>query len=242
MARSQSMPRAKAQAELPLPARVPTGRGGWRPGAGRPRKVGRRSVEHSRRPFLDKATPVHVTLRCRHEVGRLRRRAGYRAVRDALFVSLPRLERFRIVHVSIQATHIHLLVEASDKRQLGRGLQGFAISCARQLNRRLGRQGGVFADRYHARALRSPREVRNALGYVLNNWRHHREHLGHGEVFDFYSSARAFDGWSIRRQRKLAGNPELLPTAVARTWLLTTGWRRHRLISPSQTPGAVDDA
>jgi hypothetical protein len=159
-------------------------------------------------------------------------------VRDALVVSLERLERFRIVHVSIQHNHIHLIVEAKDRRELGRGVQGFSISCARRLNGRLGRRGAVFADRYHARALGTPREVRHGLSYVLNNWRHHGEDLGAAaSPFDSYSTARAFDGWSIAWRRRIDPDSELLPTAVARSWALGTGWRRHRLISPNEIPG-----
>jgi REP element-mobilizing transposase RayT len=168
----------------------------------------------------------------------MRRRVGYRAVRDALAVSARRVERFRIVHVSIQHDHVHLLVEARDKRELARGMQSFSISCARQLNRRLGRRGGVFADRYHARAMTTPREVRNGICYVLNNWRHHREpERGERGPWDPYSSARAFAGWTIQPSRHLDRDAELLPTAFARSWLLTTGWRRHRPIAPHETPG-----
>ena len=35
------------------------------------------------------------------------------------------------------------------------------------------RRGSVFADRYHDRVLKTPREVRNALRYVLGNGRKH---------------------------------------------------------------------
>ena len=233
------------QLPLPLGERKPQGRGGWRPGAGRPRSKGRRNVEHRRRPALARWTPVHVTLRCRKEVGRLRRRVGYRAVREALGVTLRRLDRFRIVHVSIQHNHLHLIVEARDRRVLGRGMQGFSISCARQINRRLGRRGGVFADRYHARALGTPREVRHGLNYVLNNWRHHQEAAGARSPFDPYSSASAFAGWTFSPRRSLTRESELLPTAVARFWLLTSGWKRRSgnrehalLISPMETPGS----
>jgi REP element-mobilizing transposase RayT len=180
---------------------------------------------------------VHVTLRCRPEIGRLRRRVGFRAVREALAVVVARVERFRIVHLSIQRNHIHLLVEARNKGELARGMRGFAISFSRQLNRRLRRRGRVVADRYHARALTSPRQVRHALCYVLNNWRHHREHPGQPDAFDFYSSALAFDGWAVCGRRGLPADAELLPTAVARTWLLTRGWRRHRLIAATEVPG-----
>jgi hypothetical protein len=48
-------------------------------------------------------------------------------------------------------------------------VRGLAIRVARAVNRALGRRGRVFADRYHARALTTPRAVRHALVYVLMN-------------------------------------------------------------------------
>jgi hypothetical protein len=158
-------------------------------------------------------------------------------VRHALAVMTARMEEFRIVHVSIQHDHIHLIVEAADRVRLARGMQGFSVSCARQLNRRLGRRGAVFADRYHAVQLRSPRQVRSALSYVLNNWRHHGEDRRLDALYDPYSSAPAFDGWSTPRDQRLARGAELLPTAFARCWLLTAGWRRHRRVDPDEVPG-----
>jgi len=68
-----------------------------------------------------------------------------------------------VLQFSVQRDHIHLLVEAPDGRALSRGLQGLAIRIAKGVNRILGRRGRVWADRFHARALRTPREVRNAL-------------------------------------------------------------------------------
>jgi hypothetical protein len=41
-------------------------------------------------------------------------------------------------------------------------------------------EGRVFVDRYHAHALLTPREVRAALVYVLQNWAKH----GDGGQFD----------------------------------------------------------
>ena len=49
------------------------------------------------------------------------------------------------------------------RARLVRGLQGLAIRLAKALNRALGRGGTVWGDRYHARVLRTPREVRATL-------------------------------------------------------------------------------
>ncbi|HKO91462.1 MAG TPA: hypothetical protein VJU61_09940, partial [Polyangiaceae bacterium] len=73
----------------------------------------------------------------------------------------------RIVHYSIQSNHVHLLVEADDRRALTAGLRGLFVRIAGALNRLWQRRGGVFADRFHERELRTPREVRNSLLYVL---------------------------------------------------------------------------
>ena len=43
------------------------------------------------------------------------------------------------------------------------------IRIARVLNKLWRRRGRVFADRYHDRILKTPREVKNALVYVLAN-------------------------------------------------------------------------
>src|SRR3954469_21532284 len=108
-------------------------RGGKRRGAGRPPKGPRAGSPHQERPFLHARYPVHVTLRAVGIVGNLRRRCVYQAVREATLITARR-EDFRIVHLSIQRTHIHLLVEADDKRALARGMQGFQISAAKHLN------------------------------------------------------------------------------------------------------------
>lgn len=60
--------------------------------------------------------------------------------------------------------------------------------------------GRVLADRYHRRVLRTPREVRNALAYVLLNARRDAARLGRvlrGPArIDPASSGRWVDGWS----------------------------------------------
>lgn len=75
----------------------------------------------------------------------------------------------RIVHFALMIRHLHLIVEAKDRDALSRGMQGFGVRLARRLNKELGRRGRVLRDRYHEHILRTPREVRNALCYVLRN-------------------------------------------------------------------------
>ena len=210
-------------------------------GAGRPRKVENRSP-HVRRPELADGTPVHVSLRVSPAVGRLRNRIGYQSVRRAIAAIIGRRD-FRIVHVSIQGNHIHLVTEADDKRALANGVRAFMISAAQHLNRRRGRRGNVFATRYHAVQLRTPLQVRNGLGYVLNNWRRHREDVGgpaqRRAHVDPYSSGILFDGWRDAPARFFVPEGyEPLPVAGARSWLLTTGWRLHHpLIGLREVPG-----
>jgi len=122
---------------------------------------------------------------------------------------------------------------AEDKRALSRGMQGLLVRIARALNALWKRRGSVFADRFHARALRTPREVRAALVYVLQNARHHGIRLA---SMDPFSSGAWFDGW----RTKLApatGLPPIL--ATPRTWLLVEGWLRHGRIGLEERPAIL---
>src|SRR5262245_51353170 len=151
-------------------------RGGRRKGAGRPKKSFRASERHKKRAALSSRNPVHVTLRLEKDIGTLRTRDTYHAFRRALRTVCRRTD-FRVVEITLQNGHAHLITEAADETRLARGMQGLQIAAARYLNaaisrvRRRRRTGRVFADRYHARILRTPSEVRRAINYVVNNWR-----------------------------------------------------------------------
>jgi hypothetical protein len=137
---------------------------------------------------------------------------------------------FRIVEYTVQEDHIHLIAEAAHARALSGGVRGLAIRLARALNRLLGRRGRVWDDRYHARALTTPRAVRHALVYVLMNFRKHGQP---GTEIDLYSSAAWFAGWRAP-PKVFALGPR--PIAAPRTWLARVGWRRHGLISTDERP------
>ena len=215
--------------------------GGKREGAGRPRGPGRRRNWVRKRPVHSKHSPVHVTLRVVGAVGTLRRRRAYQAVRKAMECTLRR-EDFRVVHVSIQRNHIHLICEADDKMALARGMQCFQTSAARRLNAAFARdqnlpvrRGSVFVDRYHAEVLTSRVQTRNAINYVLNNWRRHGEDR-RAAPLDPYASGLFFDGWNGIGPFPCPDGYEPLPVIEPSTWMLSTGWRRYGLIDPYARP------
>src|ERR1700733_9184033 len=154
-------------------------RGGKRRGAGRKPSGSRAGERHAARPDFKPSQPLHVVMRVAPSVGSLRRRRMYKAMRDATITAALR-ERFRIIHVSLQRDHVHLIVEAEHKAALARGMQGFTISAARHIHRALGdrgrpRRGKVFADRYHVEVITTPTQARHAIRYALSNWRKHGE-------------------------------------------------------------------
>jgi REP element-mobilizing transposase RayT len=219
------MRRRPTQLSLPPPRTW----GGRRRGAGRKPSPGRRrGVPHRQRPAHLEAHPVHVTLRASSALACLRSTRVFPAVRRALAASSR--GDFRIVEFSVQNDHVHLIAEAEGARALSGGVRGLAIRLARAVNGALGRRGRVWDDRYHARALTTPRAVRHALVYVLTNFKKHR-HVG-TEV-DPCSSAPWFTGWRAPRAAIASGPPPVVP---ARTWLARIGWRRHGMIDFGESP------
>ena len=198
---------------------------------------------HRRRPPLSRHHPVHVVLRAVRGLPRLRDGRFYRALRRVLVRFLGR-DDFRVVHISIQANHLHLLVEATDRSALTRNMQSFAIRAARAINEACGgRSGKVFAYRYHGTQITSPRQARNALAYVLNNWRKHRQDLlserACEAALDPYSSGISFTGWKGAPRHRAPPTYTPLPVSVARTDLLGHTWRRHGPIDVFEKPGPV---
>jgi hypothetical protein len=117
------------------------------------------------------------------------------------------------------------------------------------VNDLLSRRGRFWAERWHERALKTPRQVRNAIVYVLANARKHAGAPLPAGV-DPYSSARWFDGWRdfhaiagvpppFFEPRSWRDDPNEPPTSAdfaSQTWLCRVGWRRHGLIATAEAP------
>jgi putative transposase len=216
--------------------------GGARRGAGRKRSR-RRRVPHRRREILKPRWPVHITLRCVREVGRLRKFKLYQRLREAMAEATARSD-FSICQFSVQGDHIHLVCEARSNRALTNGMRSLKVRISGKLEALLSRDGSAFDGRYHMHVLKNPRSTRNALAYVLCNGRKHGEHLAttgsrSAAWIDPYSSAYYFDGWLGRPGGRLGEAPTGPPPVTApATWLLSTGWRRYGLINPAFTPAS----
>lgn len=203
--------------------------GGARRGAGRKPSGTRARVSHGIRPKHRAGDPLHLTARLRAGLPSLRRKDARNAIAGAFHGGRERFG-FRLTQFSLQSNHLHLIAEAGDGRALSRGMQGLLVRIARALNALWKRRGSVFADRFHARALRTPLEVRAALVYVLQNAWHHGVRL---PGLDPFSSGAWFDGWRTKRARANALPPIV---SAARTWLLCAGWLRHGRIGLEESP------
>jgi len=240
-----------------MPLAFPATWGGARPGAGR-KRAERGNVPHRARPRHRANEPVHVTLRAR--VAPLRSQLLFPTVRLALLRAARRApDAFRLVHFSVQHDHLHLLVEARDEHALSSGMRSIAIRVARYVNELLRRRGALWADRWYGRALKTPREVRNALVYVLANFRKHSRCPQRAGI-DPFSSGEWFEGWRgwapssgrappwaelvrwAEWMRAVAGGGVETADATARVvapprgWLLRVGWLRHGLIAVDEAP------
>lgn len=180
-------------------------------------------MSHAARPRFDGArTPLHVTVRMARGVWSLRSQRGFRCVEHAL-------RALGVVHYSVQGNHVHMVLEADDRRALSRRMQGFGIRLARKVNAMMGRKRGrVLGDRYHARALTTRRQVRNTIAYVLGNHLRHSAQTGRrGVAIDPYSSAPVFPHFATElvplRWSPGTGPP---PVVTARTPLLARSWLR----------------
>ena len=193
---------------------------------------------HRARKRLAACSPCHVTLKVKRGLPSLR---SVRLVRELerSFAAACDRGRFRLAQYSIQNDHVHLIVEATSASDLASGMKSLGSRLARAVNRIFQRRGPVLADRFHLHLLRTPREVRNALAYVLLNARRHLAKLGRAlpriAQLDPASSGRFFSGWNRRFHPASPLPPP--PVAPPRTWLLTIGWRRHGLIDPAEVPG-----
>jgi putative transposase len=222
--------------------------GGRRKGAGRKaakRADGKRvHSSHREREVFTWSRPVHVTVCVCAGLPSLRGKELAPVVLKCLEAGNER-EGFRLVHFSLQTTHYHLVCEAEGPEALAAAIKGLNVRIARAINRSLGRKGKVIADRYHLEVLRTPKQVRNALRYVLRNGEKHGVHAGvrHGDPRpcpDPMSSAAWYGYWKEVELNVLATQSTATVVRPAQGFLLRVGLRQGELLSLLDAPPAKE--
>jgi hypothetical protein len=200
-------------------------------------------MPHDTRARVDPHYPLQVTIRAVPGLPSLRSARVFGALRRA--IGRASVDRFRVIHFSIQQDHGHFIVEGDEARRARGGIHGLAIRLALAVNRALGRRKGkVVDDRYHVRPLTTPRQMRTSMVYVLLNF---RKHLNAPACIDPRSSGPHFSGWDRRARLDSAdvasgtarGIGGAAATAEPTTWMAATGWQRAGgLLKVDERPAA----
>lgn len=93
----------------------------------------------------------------------------------------------RVLHSSLQSNLVHVIVESDNNAILSKGMRSLTITMAKGL-----RKGRIQVQRYHLHVLRSIRETRNAIHYVLFNKQKHE--TGTCSTIDGYTSVLSLKG------------------------------------------------
>lgn len=120
----------------------------------------------------------------------------------------------KLIHFAVQGNHIHLILEARSHEDLAKAMKGLCVRIGRKLNARMGRNGQVFADRYHSHLLRTPTQVHRAVAYVRNNHRNHMAQVGRNRAANFVDPYSSF-----APEHRVEVQP-------AQSWFLKIGWQR----------------
>jgi hypothetical protein len=202
-------------------------------------------MPHETRAKVDPRYPLQVTIRAAPGLPSLRSPRVFGVLRRA--IGRASVDRFRVIHFSIQQDHGHFIVEGDEARRARGGMHGLAIRLALAVNRALGRKGQVVGDRYHVRPLTTPRQMRTSMVYVLLNF---RKHLRAPPGIDPRSSGPHFLGWHGRARLDSATVAPAAAVAIGpaatvapMTWMAALGWRRAGgPLKPEERPAAVPRA
>ncbi len=136
--------------------------GGRRPGSGR-KRIHSKGVAHRIREEVKTRNVLHVNFKYKAYI---RNKVCLKLLKKAILNS--RRHGLRVLHFSLQSNHIHLIVEADTNALLTKGMRSLTVTFAKGLQK-----GRIQLERYHLHVLKSLREARNAIHYVLFNKQKH---------------------------------------------------------------------
>lgn len=130
--------------------------GGLRSKAGR-KRIRSRGVAHIPREKISIRTPLHVNFKYKIPV---RNKETLKLLKKS--IQNARKHGLRILHYSFQHNHIHLILEAENNSILTKGMRSLNITFAKGLHK-----GRIQIERYHLHVLKTVRETKHAIHYVL---------------------------------------------------------------------------
>jgi hypothetical protein len=161
--------------------------GGRRPNSGK-KRIHSKGVAHRTRESVNQRQPLHVNFKYRVSI---RNKEVLKILKRALLNS--RTKGLRILHYSVQSNHMHFIIEADNNRILEAGMRSLTVTLAKGI-----KKGKVQLGRYHLHVLKTIRETKNAIHYVLFN---EQKHSGKKSVvLDGYSSLHALDARALARK------------------------------------------
>lgn len=154
--------------------------GGLRENAGRNR-IHSRGVSHREREVVSAKVPLHINFKYRSQV---RNKDTLKLLKRA--IQNARSHGVLVLQFSFEINHIHLIVSAPDNATLTRSMRSLTITFAKGLKR-----GRIQLGRYHLHVLKTLRETKNAIHYVLFNRQKHER--GAYTRIDEYSSLSSLE-------------------------------------------------
>ena len=137
-------------------------RGGRRPGSGR-KRIHSKGVSHLKRETVTKRTPQHINFKFKCSI---RNKDCLKLLKQS--IQNAQKMGLKIIHFSLQSNHVHLITEAENNEILTKGMRSLTITFSKGLKR-----GRVQLERYHLHVLKTLREAKHAIAYVLFNEQKH---------------------------------------------------------------------
>ena len=132
-------------------------------------------IRHRARPEILRTTSLHLTVKILKEKSRLRTKPLLQILKRA--IQKARAQGLRIHHYTLEHDHVHLIVEAQNNLELGKGMQAFGVCFAKGINKFKAFKGTAYKHRYHLRKINSARDLKTVMRYVFNNSKKHRNSL-----------------------------------------------------------------
>lgn len=152
-------------------------------GAGRP-AIHDRGVRHIARDKVTRNTSLHLTIKIERVKAGLKNKDVVKQLHES--IKKARKMGLRVIHYTLEFDHLHLLVETDNNDQLSKGMQSFGISFSKGINKIKQEAGKVYKTRYHFRKLKTPKEIKNVIHYILGN---SIKHSKKGSILSPYNSA-----------------------------------------------------